>query len=432
MKRVGPWSLLLATVVSLLDGVPAAGIDFGGLWIVERNTTSPVPVVRADRWSVAQIGTQLAVAINGGSPDGGFIDPATGVFEVDLGPTPGGPGLPPCPNATASGTVAADGQTFTGELQSYFFKITPPAGCFGVFSLLSGTRSRCGDGVVDAGEQCDDGNAADGDCCSRFCGFEAPGSSCGGECGSESCDGTGACVPLPATICGTTCHPGTCSGGGCVLGAPAAVDTPCESDFSRCTADTCNGTGLCGGTSMPVVCATCATCDVVGGCLDAPRPACDAMAPKTVGLKTGDPARRSATWGVGDPQPTGFGDPTTTSSYALCVFDVSAPLPTALLRAAAPAGGTCGGKPCWKATATGFSYRDPERTPDGLATLTLRSSPRRGTKVKAKGKGPALALPPSFAGVTDLVVQLQGPACVGASYHDVAVSDDGTKLHARE
>lgn len=36
----------------------------------------------------------------------------------------------------------------------------------------------CGNGVIDTGEECDDGNTQDGDCCSALCQFEAGGSPC--------------------------------------------------------------------------------------------------------------------------------------------------------------------------------------------------------------------------------------------------------------
>jgi cysteine-rich repeat protein len=62
----------------------------------------------------------------------------------------------------------------------------------------------CGDTVVDLGEQCDDGNVADGDCCSSTCQFE-PGDysvpcdhGLTGLCWSftqGTCDGAGVCRP---------------------------------------------------------------------------------------------------------------------------------------------------------------------------------------------------------------------------------------------
>jgi cysteine-rich repeat protein len=46
----------------------------------------------------------------------------------------------------------------------------------------------CGDGVVDDGEQCDDGNTTDGDCCSSTCQAEVPGSPYDTD-GDGVCDG---------------------------------------------------------------------------------------------------------------------------------------------------------------------------------------------------------------------------------------------------
>ena len=55
----------------------------------------------------------------------------------------------------------------------------------------------CGDGTVDTGEQCDDGNLADGDCCSSTCRFEALGTACddGNFCTvNDVCNGLGTCA----------------------------------------------------------------------------------------------------------------------------------------------------------------------------------------------------------------------------------------------
>ncbi len=63
----------------------------------------------------------------------------------------------------------------------------------------------CGDGTVQAGEACDDGNTDDGDCCSSTCQYEVAGSACddGVVCTAvDSCDGAGACQPGGAA---TTC-----------------------------------------------------------------------------------------------------------------------------------------------------------------------------------------------------------------------------------
>ncbi|MDP3939278.1 MAG: hypothetical protein Q8R92_14235, partial [Deltaproteobacteria bacterium] len=54
----------------------------------------------------------------------------------------------------------------------------------------------CGNNAVESGEQCDDNNTVNGDCCSSTCQFEGSGSSCadGMFCnGAETCDGAGTC-----------------------------------------------------------------------------------------------------------------------------------------------------------------------------------------------------------------------------------------------
>src|SRR5262249_26987874 len=49
---------------------------------------------------------------------------------------------------------------------------------------------RCGDGVIDLGEECDDGNTADGDCCSSRCRIDTGSCSDGNVCnGTETCQG---------------------------------------------------------------------------------------------------------------------------------------------------------------------------------------------------------------------------------------------------
>jgi cysteine-rich repeat protein len=87
----------------------------------------------------------------------------------------------------------------------------------------------CGNGLLDPGEQCDDGNTAGGDCCSPACLHEAPGVPCddANACTAPgACDGAGLCVPGPCrqgvacgVVCGTTLRC-TDVGGPCACRAP--------------------------------------------------------------------------------------------------------------------------------------------------------------------------------------------------------------------
>lgn len=55
----------------------------------------------------------------------------------------------------------------------------------------------CGDGALDVGEACDDGNFAAGDCCSPTCTAEAAGAPCASDgfvCTTDACDGAGSCA----------------------------------------------------------------------------------------------------------------------------------------------------------------------------------------------------------------------------------------------
>lgn len=140
----------------------------------------------------------------------------------------------------------------------------------------------CGDGVADPGEQCDDGNNLDTDCCSADCRFEPLRSPCMDDrnvCTDDECDGAGVCVhPANTAPCsdGLFCNGSdTCAGGSCAAhaGDPCATGgecadacneaadncfdlrgTPCSNDGLFCTgAETCDGVGACRGSGDPCV-----------------------------------------------------------------------------------------------------------------------------------------------------------------------------------
>ncbi|MFN2377510.1 MAG: M12 family metallo-peptidase [Candidatus Binatia bacterium] len=80
----------------------------------------------------------------------------------------------------------------------------------------------CGDGVLDPGEQCDDGNNRGGDCCRLNCTFDLAGVPCAGAgelCWDDVCDGTGTCAAVPNNepcSSGDACMDAHCLGGECV------------------------------------------------------------------------------------------------------------------------------------------------------------------------------------------------------------------------
>ena len=132
---------------------------------------------------------------------------------------------------------------------------------FDVFQLEE--QAVCGNGVVEGGEECDDGNTLDGDCCSSTCSFEPNGSVCdnGNVCTVlDTCDGAGACVAGGPLDCDDT---NSCTDDSCdmVLGCQYVDNTdPCD-DGDACTdGDVCGGGSCQAGGPL--------ACDDANGCTD--------------------------------------------------------------------------------------------------------------------------------------------------------------------
>jgi cysteine-rich repeat protein len=202
--------------------------------------------------------------------------------------------------------------------------------------LYAGTQGRgvqvieipqpaCGDGVVQAGEQCDDGNEATGDCCSPTCQVQNVGSACpedGNPCSSDACDAGGTCAH-PARPDGTACSDGdactrtdaclagicagadpvecpapgpcraegTCDPGTGTCSNPPGPDGAACDDGSACTrADACAG-GACVGTD-PVTCIPSDSCHLAGSCDPATGACSDPVAPDGASCDDGDGCTR--------------------------------------------------------------------------------------------------------------------------------------------
>ena len=126
-------------------------------------------------------------------------------------------GLPlgsPKVGSSSSPNVAADLADIKNDL--YYINIHSQPPCDG--GEIRGQVIRtptCGDGFLDGGEQCDDGNVANGDCCDSTCQLEPDGQACDdGDAGTEndmctsgSCAGT----PIPGV-------PGLSPAGAVLLG----------------------------------------------------------------------------------------------------------------------------------------------------------------------------------------------------------------------
>src|SRR5262249_52129711 len=123
-----------------------------------------------------------------------------------------------------------------------------------------------------------------------------------------------------------------------------------------------------------------------------------------------------------------LGAPLTTDDYALCVYDSGSNL---VVSFPAPAGGTCGTKPCWQQTGpvalpTGYKFHDATRALNGLDAIALKAGIATKAKATFNAKGPTLPMsslsPLNFA--LPLTVQLQsdGGRCWESAFPSTGVT----------
>lgn len=336
--------------------------------------------------------------------------------------------------------------------------------CNGVDVCAGGVCTHPGDPCT-GGPECNDTCDEGADTCAEP--FGTPCASDGSVCSIDECDGAGACAHMPgntgvecrgaagvcdlAEVCDganvacptdaksvASCRPATgdcdapevCDGAADACPADLAIPdgTTC-SDGNGCTiADAC-AAGVCMGNPM-----TCGDGTLQGSCAEecddgnltpedgcgatcqlepcGPTPETGCRQPTVVG-KASLKLKNSATnekdqlqwkWGSGAATALAdFGDPTTTETYHLCVYD------NGVLRSSTriPAGGTCSGKPCWKAGTHGFQYKSKDLTPDGAAQLKLKEGVAGKAQIQLKGKGALLEMPGTGALVGPVIVQLK-------------------------
>lgn len=208
-----------------------------------------------------------------------------------------------------------------------------------------GAVGACGDGTVDADESCDDGELVAGTCCPADCAAAEPD--------------------------GTVCDDGSV----CTLG-------------DRCKA------GRCAGESR-LPCEPCGTCDAARGCLagadDACRHPTRSATSRLSVASSRSGGKGSFAWSLRSGAETSLaelGDPRADTSYAVCGISGDGRV---VLRAVAPAG-SCARGACWRRTARGFRYADPN-APQGVSRLVLRSGSGGRARFDAEGGGSQSVLP---------------------------------------
>ncbi len=418
---------LAGIAVTLLLGIMAppanATINASGLWFTTLSTLSP-PIVVSCTLGLTQTGSMLATS----SPPcsvlslqlAGTIDSTSGAFTMS------GSDQSFCGSAvTLSGTVAPDGRAFTAVAQCGISTFPYP---------INVTGSRCGNGALDPGEVCDDGNQFDFDCCSASCDSVAPeGTPCGfsGPCTSATCNGSGSCQTVPIdgpcddfNQCTTddTCVDGFCRG------EVVADGTSCD-DFNQCTTGDACDDGFCFG-ATPVECGPCSQCDFFEGCVARPAFSCSSLGSGRSTLRLRDDPHDKkdvVAWQLA-PE-TGIaigelGDPRSDTSYQLCVFETEPFFGLSLLAGLeVPAGGSCGGKPCWIPKRNGYRYTDRSGASDGVRSVDLEAGDRKRAELSILAKGPSVGLAPLPAELP-VLVQLQSSegSCWEAAFREARLN----------
>jgi hypothetical protein len=121
-------------------------------------------------------------------------------------------------------------------------------------------------------------------------------------------------------------------------------------------------------------------------------------------------------WGSGNATTfADFGTPATSSKVRMCLYDGVSP--TLVAGAITPAGGVCGGKPCWEATGTdkGYGYKDKLGTPTGITAIKLKAGIAGKAQIQLQAKGDLTDVPPlPLTGPVLVQLSADGGACFEA------------------
>ena len=173
-----------------------------------------------------------------------------------------------CP-AGASGTSLGTATVSSGAYSGTF--TAPVAGSYRFYARFDGNSNYaasdsdpctsvtvnaptavCGNNIVESGEQCDDGNTNNGDCCSSTCQYESASTVCRASAGTcdvaETCNGAGVCPADSKSTAQCRASSGVCD-----------IAESCDGISNNCPADTFQ--------SSSIVCrASVGVCDVVEQC----------------------------------------------------------------------------------------------------------------------------------------------------------------------
>ena len=180
--------------------------------------------------------------------------PSTADFDLYLYAGSPDPSGNPVVRASSSNAGLDTDETisFTSQTAETAYVFVKRISGVGTFSLTATNTNQCGNGVLDAGEQCDPAIAGAGVCCSSACQAAVSGSTCSDGnactqtdtcqagmcaganlvvCSASECKLAGSCAPATGqcstsnALNGAPCSNGTCSAGACVSASGGAGGT---------------------------------------------------------------------------------------------------------------------------------------------------------------------------------------------------------------
>lgn len=296
---------------------------------------------------------------------------------------------------------------------------------------IMGSANICGNGALEAGEACDDGNLLDGDCCSSVCQFEPIDAPCddGNLCnGEETCNGAGVCFPSGDPL---SCDDGNpCTADACDENAgcsnPVLDDGTSCNDNDLCTQNDQCQVGVCTGGGAPTCndgdpC-TADFCSPSVGCTSnpGPRPVEGAMlaSVQQIVVKNLEIDKKDALVWKFNKGPAvvaaDLGNPVTGSTaYGICAWETVNGGTLPFFSQVLPAGGLCNGKPCWKYSGKatdpkGVTYGDSLRVASGIKDLKIQTGIVGKSSLKLNIGGDNFPAPPGGrAGGAQLLSQDQ-------------------------
>ncbi len=243
----------------------------------------------------------------------------------------------------------------------------------------------------------------------------------GTDCAGPGSDGA-ACDDHDACTSGDVCQSGNC------VGSQVANGTPCDdgnlcTGSDACQAGACVGSPVANGTPCDDgdPCSRPDSCQA-GSCTGtSPALGCKAPAANGAYLLLDDrsnDARDHLSWSWRKGAATTFadlGNPTTSTSYTVCLYDTVGGVPQRRLTQSIPPG------PRWKQFSRGFRYRDSTLGYGGIQSIVLTEGAAGRASVQVQGRGQPLAMPSlPLQRQPNVIMQLLGDnGCWSATYSSV-------------